>query len=51
MLRAGALNVDQLRKIVPVIDQPARPVPDAGDVKPAEPHPLRAAGEDAGTGP
>jgi tRNA threonylcarbamoyl adenosine modification protein (Sua5/YciO/YrdC/YwlC family) len=51
MLRAGVISVDQLRKIVPVIDQPASPAPDAGDVKPAEPHPLRAPGEDAETGP
>jgi hypothetical protein len=43
MLRAGAISVDQLRKVVPVIDLPS------SDVKPAEPHPL--AGGDAGTGP
>jgi L-threonylcarbamoyladenylate synthase len=50
MLRTGVLSADQLRKVVPVIDQPP-PAADAPDVKPAEPHPLRAAGEDAGTGP
>jgi L-threonylcarbamoyladenylate synthase len=49
MLRTGALSADQLRKVVPVIDQ--SPPADAGDVKPAEPHPLRATGDDAGTGP
>ena len=43
MLRAGTISVDQLRKVVPVIDLPS------SDVKPAEPHPL--AGGDAGTGP
>ena len=47
MLRAGAVTVDQLRKIVPVIDLPAPP-PAAPEVKPAEPHPL--AGGDPGTG-
>ena len=51
---AGALSTDQLRKVVPVIDLPAAPAPDATapdarPVKPAEPHPL--AGEDTGTGP
>jgi tRNA threonylcarbamoyl adenosine modification protein (Sua5/YciO/YrdC/YwlC family) len=51
MLRAGALSADQLRKVVPVIDQPPPPAADAEDVKPAEPHPLRATGDDAGTGP
>lgn len=50
MLRAGVLSADQLRKVVPVIDQQP-PVADAEDVKPAEPHPLRATGDDAGTGP
>jgi hypothetical protein len=45
MLRAGAIGVDDVRKIVPVIDLPAT---DEIPVKPAEPHPL--AGEDAGTG-
>jgi hypothetical protein len=49
MLRTGALSADQLRKVVPVIDQPP-PASEAGDVKPAEPHPLDTAGEDAGTG-
>lgn len=48
MLRAGVIGVDQLRKIVPVIDLPTPPAPEADGVKPAEPHPL--AGEDAGTG-
>ena len=43
MLRAGAVSIDQLRKVVPVIDLPS------SDVKPAEPHPL--AGGDAGTDP
>ena len=43
MLRAGTISVDQLRKVVPVIDLPS------SDVKPAEPHPL--AGGDAGTDP
>jgi L-threonylcarbamoyladenylate synthase len=43
VLRAGTVSVDQLRKVVPVIDLPT------SDVKPAEPHPL--AGGDAGTGP
>jgi L-threonylcarbamoyladenylate synthase len=45
MLRAGAIGVDDVRKVVPVIDLPAI---DEIPVKPAEPHPL--AGEDAGTG-
>lgn len=49
MLRAGVIGAEQLRKIVPVIDLPAGPAQDAGDVKHAEPHPL--AGEDTGTGP
>jgi L-threonylcarbamoyladenylate synthase len=60
MLRAGAVNLDQLRKIVPVIDLPAPPsgagggapgvsaAADSPDVKAAEPHPL--AGGDAGPG-
>lgn len=62
MLRAGVVTIDQLRKVVPVIDLPAPPsggggsggVPevsgatDSPDVKPAEPHPL--AGGDAGPG-
>jgi len=43
MLRAGAVSIDQLRKVVPVIDLPS------SDEKPAEPHPL--AGGDAGTDP
>jgi L-threonylcarbamoyladenylate synthase len=52
MLRAGMVSVDQLRKVVPVVDLPGPPEqPDASEVKPAEPHPLRPAGEDAGTGP
>jgi L-threonylcarbamoyladenylate synthase len=50
MLRAGVLSADQLRKVVPVIDQPP-PAAEAENVKPAQPHPLRPAGEDAGTGP
>lgn len=45
MLRAGAIGVDDVRKVVPVIDLPSA---DEVPVKPAEPHPL--AGEDAGTG-
>jgi tRNA threonylcarbamoyl adenosine modification protein (Sua5/YciO/YrdC/YwlC family) len=45
MLRAGAIGVDEIRKVVPVIDLPA---PGEVPVKAAEPHPL--AGEDAGTG-
>jgi L-threonylcarbamoyladenylate synthase len=45
MLRAGAVGVDDVRKVVPVIDLPSA---DEVPVKPAEPHPL--AGEDAGTG-
>ena len=45
MLRAGAIGIDDVRKVVPVIDQPAT---DEIPVKPAEPHPL--AGNDAGTG-
>jgi L-threonylcarbamoyladenylate synthase len=45
MLRAGAIGVDDVRKVVPVIDLPPT---DEIPVKPAEPHPL--AGEDAGTG-
>jgi tRNA threonylcarbamoyl adenosine modification protein (Sua5/YciO/YrdC/YwlC family) len=45
MLRAGAIGVDDVRKVVPVIDLPAT---DEIPVKPAAPHPL--AGEDAGTG-
>ena len=44
MLRAGVVTVDQLRKVVPVIDSPAA----QPDMKPAEPHPL--AGGDPGTG-
>ena len=60
MLRAGAVHIDQLRKVVPVIDLPAPPpeasggAPDVSaateppDVKPAEPHPL--AGGDPGPG-
>ena len=51
LLRGGMVSVDQLRRVVPVIDQPSPPSPDEDGVKPAEPHPLRAAGEDAGTGP
>src|SRR5215472_17336012 len=60
MLRAGVVTIDQLRKVVPMIDLPAPP-PEAGDglpggsgmaesqgPKPAEPHPL--AGGDAGPG-
>ena len=59
MLRAGALGIDQLRKIVPVIDLPA-PRPDTGGVpgdsapadppgvQPAQPNPLP--GGDAGPG-
>jgi tRNA A37 threonylcarbamoyladenosine synthetase subunit TsaC/SUA5/YrdC len=47
MLRAGAVTIDQLRKIVPVVDLPAPP-PAAPEAKPAEPHPL--AGGDPGTG-
>src|SRR6516164_3738312 len=43
MLRPGTVSIDQLRKVVPVID-----LPDS-DVKPAEPHPL--AGGDAGSDP
>ena len=43
MLRDGTISVDQLRKVVPVIDLPS------SNVKPAEPHPL--AGGDAGTDP
>lgn len=60
MLRAGVVNIDQLRKVVPVIDLPAPPsevgggapdvsaATDSPDAKPAEPHPL--AGGDAGPG-
>jgi L-threonylcarbamoyladenylate synthase len=60
MLRAGVVNIDQLRKIVPMIDLPdpsyqasdGKPdvsgMPDAHGPKPAEPHPL--AGGDAGPG-
>jgi len=47
MLRAGAVTVDQLRKVVPVIDLPASQDAEP-DVKPAGPHPL--AGGDPGTG-
>jgi L-threonylcarbamoyladenylate synthase len=47
MLRAGAVTVDQLRKVVPVIDLPASQAAEP-DVKPAGPHPL--AGGDPGTG-
>ena len=47
MLRAGVVTVDQLRKVVPVIDLPV-PQPAEPDIKPAEPHPL--AGGDPGTG-
>jgi L-threonylcarbamoyladenylate synthase len=59
MLRAGVIGIDQLRKIVPVIDLPAPSSPAAGgsdgsglpdspQVKPAQPHPM--AGGDAGPG-
>jgi len=59
MLRAGVITIDQLRKVVPVIDLPAPPAASGGvsdvsdaadspDDKPAEPHPL--AGGDAGPG-
>ena len=59
MLRAGAVNIDQLRKIVPVIDLPTpssagggvadvSSAADSPGVKPADPHPL--AGGDAGPG-
>jgi L-threonylcarbamoyladenylate synthase len=60
MLRAGVINIDQLRKVVPMIDLltpgyeagDGRPdvsgMPDAHGPKPAEPHPL--AGGDAGPG-
>jgi L-threonylcarbamoyladenylate synthase len=54
VLRAGVISTEQLRKIVPVIDLPAQPAPDASDVKPAEQHPLGGGaerGEDPGTGP
>jgi L-threonylcarbamoyladenylate synthase len=47
MLRAGVVTIDQLRKVVPVIDLPAPQPADPG-VKPAEPHPL--ADGDQGTG-
>jgi L-threonylcarbamoyladenylate synthase len=59
MLRAGLIGIDQLRKIVPVIDLPApsstagggsdgsHPA-DSSGVKPAQPHPM--AGGDAGPG-
>lgn len=60
LLRAGVIGIDQLRKVVPVIDLPAPP-PEAGSgapefpgmssahpPKPAAPHPL--AGGDAGPG-
>jgi tRNA threonylcarbamoyl adenosine modification protein (Sua5/YciO/YrdC/YwlC family) len=47
MLRAGVVTVDQLRKIVPVIDLPSAR-PSEPDAKPVEPHPL--AGGDPGTG-
>jgi L-threonylcarbamoyladenylate synthase len=60
MLRAGVITIDQLRKVVPMIDLPT-PSYEAGDgkpdvssmadtqgPKPAEPHPL--AGGDAGPG-
>ncbi len=47
MLRAGALSIDRLRKVVPVIDLPSPP-PEADGMSPAEPHPL--AGGDAGPG-
>jgi L-threonylcarbamoyladenylate synthase len=49
MLRAGVLGIDQLRKVVPVIDLPEPPAQEPPGVKQAEPHPL--AGEDTGTGP
>jgi L-threonylcarbamoyladenylate synthase len=59
MLRAGVITIDQLRKVVPVIDLPTPPTASGGvsdvsgatdspDDKPAEPHPL--AGGDAGPG-
>jgi tRNA threonylcarbamoyl adenosine modification protein (Sua5/YciO/YrdC/YwlC family) len=59
MLRAGVITIDQLRKVVPVIDLAAPPAAGGGvsevsdaadspDDKPAEPHPL--AGGDAGPG-
>src|SRR5262249_59363063 len=63
MLRAGVVTIDQLRKVVPMIDLPAPP-PEAGDglpgcpgmaesqgPKPAEPHPLAGAGARPGSGP
>jgi L-threonylcarbamoyladenylate synthase len=49
MLRAGVLGIDQLRKVVPVIDLPEPQAQEPPGVKQAEPHPL--AGEDTGTGP
>jgi len=49
MLRAGVLGIDQLRKVVPVIDLPEPPAQEPPGVKQAEPHPL--AGDDTGIGP
>jgi L-threonylcarbamoyladenylate synthase len=36
MLRAGAISVDALRKVVPVIDLPAPPIPPEEEVSPAD---------------
>jgi L-threonylcarbamoyladenylate synthase len=48
MLRAGVLGIDQLRKVVPVIDLPSPGHPEP-DVKPAEPHPLAGGDPDTGS--
>ena len=36
MLRAGAISVDALRKVVPVIDLPATPAPVEEELSPAD---------------
>jgi len=60
LLRAGLVTIDQLRKVVPMVDLPSPPyqagdgepevsgMPDSQGPKPAQPHPL--AGGDAGPG-
>jgi tRNA threonylcarbamoyl adenosine modification protein (Sua5/YciO/YrdC/YwlC family) len=48
LLRAGVLGIDQLRKVVPVIDLPS-PGQAEPDVKPAEPHPLAGGDPDTGS--
>ena len=51
VLRSGVVTSDQLRKIVPLIDQEPYIHPDTAeqDVKPAEPHPLDRGPEETGS--